>query len=354
MKYLFLFVLAATCFEISAQDKFEFKVNSHDFKTISEEKGPVTYTFVFANVSQDSVGVANVKTSCGCTSPGWSSNMIAPGDSGYVDVTYNPRNRPGVFNKTIRVLNSAGESYTLYIKGSVLPRPKSIEDELPIVFGNLRSKYRAFNLGKFTTEATVTRSFEVYNESDTAIAFLGVRDTLDYLKFEFKPKKLLPKEKGMIVISYNPTIDPELGFNSIPVELVTTDAKHPIKKYMVLSTIEEFFPEMTEEELKKTGRLSFSETVIDFGSVSEGELATESVELINSGLSTLEIRKVDSNCNCVKATIDSNSIEAGGSEILKLVFSSDGRKGRQYKTVTVFSNDPTAPTQVLSVKAEVR
>ncbi|MFZ9046990.1 MAG: hypothetical protein ACO2ZZ_14120 [Cyclobacteriaceae bacterium] len=44
----------------------------------------------------------------------------------------------------------------------------------------------------------------------------------------------------------------------------------------------------------------------------------------------------------------------GKSVDLKVKFISDDRRGRQYKTITIFTNDPINPTQTISVKALIK
>ena len=38
----------------------------------------------------------------------------------------------------------------------------------------------------------------------------------------------------------------------------------------------------------------------------------------------------------------------------KVILDTSGRRGRQYKTGTVFSNDPSAPSQMISIKADIQ
>lgn len=102
----------------------KFVAESHDFGMIKEEKGKVSYTFVFTNTGNSVLLITEVKASCGCTTPKWSKKPIPPGGKGSILVTYNPRNRPGPFNKTITISNNSEESkIQLTIKGDVIPDP---------------------------------------------------------------------------------------------------------------------------------------------------------------------------------------------------------------------------------------
>ena len=66
---------------------------------------------------------------------------VAPGAKGIIKVSYDPRNRPGVFNKTIRVSSNAENAdVVLTILGEVTPRARTIEEDYPNEIGPLRAK----------------------------------------------------------------------------------------------------------------------------------------------------------------------------------------------------------------------
>jgi hypothetical protein len=92
----------------------------HDFGDIDEKAGPVTYTFKIKNDGELALVVTKVVASCGCTSPDWTKEPIAPGKTGEIKVTFDPTNRPGPFTKTVSVYsNGKTGSYVLTIKGNV-------------------------------------------------------------------------------------------------------------------------------------------------------------------------------------------------------------------------------------------
>ena len=356
MKHILILTLLLFSIFCYGQDPvsggLQFEKMNYDFGEIDEGNGPAEITFNFVNSSNDTLMISGVRASCGCTTPGWTKESITPGDSGFVTASYNPYNRPGPFNKSLRVQISDGQTHLLYIKGVVKPRPRTIADELPTQMGGMRLKYRSLNLGRITTEKVVTKTFEVYNDSDSLISFLDDGIYPVHVKIKFEPDSLPPREKGAIIVSYDPAINTELGFNSDLLVLRTSDYLLPTKRFPVVATVEEYFPPMTDEELEKAPRLLFDKTAFDFGGIADENLQTEFV-LKNEGKTSLNIRSVKSNCQCVKTELDNEDIEVGSTAIMKVTFLPQKRRGRQYKTITVFSNDPRAPTQVLSIKANV-
>jgi len=94
---------------------------THDFGKINESDGSVSHTFVVTNKGDAPLVITRVVASCGCTTPIWTKEPIAPGKTGKIDITFNPLNRPGAFSKTISVYsNGKVGSFILSIRGEVI------------------------------------------------------------------------------------------------------------------------------------------------------------------------------------------------------------------------------------------
>ncbi len=102
-----------------ATPKMEIEKKSHDFGTI-EEGVQATVTFTFKNTGNAPLVLNSVKASCGCTTPKWTKEPIAPGAEGTITAIYNSKGRPGNFTKTITVThNGEGGTEFLTIRGVV-------------------------------------------------------------------------------------------------------------------------------------------------------------------------------------------------------------------------------------------
>lgn len=357
LRRIFMVVIATTFISLASAQDIDFFTTNHDFGEVKEENGPITYSFQFVNKGTEEVTIREVEASCGCTTPDWSGEAVMPGDTGYVIAQYNPLNRPGKFNKSLTVSYNVGESAktsSLYIEGNVQPKPKTVEDDLPTEMGQLRVKYRSLNMGKITDKEPVKEVFQVYNMSDSVVSWLPEKSQLpSYITVDFIPEAMEPESLGEISLTYDVKEKKDLGYVSDQITLYTTEEEASEKDFHVIATIEEYFPPMSNEELSEAPRLSFDRSQYDFGSVSEGSTVVGHFTLINRGRSDLEIRKAKTNCECVISKISKTVIPAGESATMEVSFNTTGRRGRQYKTITVFSNDPTAPTQMLTIKSEV-
>jgi hypothetical protein len=83
----------------------------------------VIHTFTFKNISKDRINIREVQTSCGCTTPKYSSEPIKPHRQGKIVVKYDSK-RVGTFHKTLEVLLSDQEQIELTIEGEIAPEVK--------------------------------------------------------------------------------------------------------------------------------------------------------------------------------------------------------------------------------------
>lgn len=355
MKTTLSIAIFCLCLTAQAQDPVLFIEKVHDFGELEESVKPSTYTFSFVNQSNDSLKINTVKASCGCTTPSWTREYIIPGDTGFLTAAYKTYNRPGSFNKSLRVSLSSGQQQTLYIKGSVNPREKNPKETYPVALGNVRSKFQAFNMGNFTTEKPYSRAFTLFNDSrDTIFLFPENHVLPDYISLSTSADRMLPQQRFRVSVTADPVKMDRLGFAQVSIQLATSDEQVPLKSYLIFTTVEEFFPPLTEEEKLMVPALLFETNTIDFGDLSGNTEIEKVILLTNTGKSKLNIRQIDTNCDCIVTSLKKENIAPGKEVKLKVKFLSEGRVGRQYKTITVFSNDPIKPTQTLSVKAQVK
>ena len=108
-----------------------FNDTIHDFGTVNEGT-MATYEFKFKNTGNEPVVLQNVQASCGCTTPDWSKEPIAPNQDSKITVKYNSQGRPGSFNKTITITSNAKRPVmTILTKGTVEPKKEEQKKEEP-------------------------------------------------------------------------------------------------------------------------------------------------------------------------------------------------------------------------------
>ncbi len=348
----FLVILFPTSAQLS--EPIQFDVRTFDFGEVRADQGPFEHSFSFTNNTADSIRIQDVKASCGCTVPSWSSKMIAPGASGFVQARYNA-DRIGTFSKNLQVIfEGSAQPVVLYLQGNVLPSPRSPEEELPTSLGNLHLKYRSVNLGKvLTTDLATEKYFDLYNASETPMHIDSLWQP-GHMSASFEPDTLGPGAMGQLKIVYDAKKLGDLGFQSENITLFTNDSEEPVKQISVYTTIAEYFPPMTDEELKKAAHLKILSPVFDFDRIERDSIYSTTFTITNAGQSELQVRQVEGNCTCIRTSIDKMSIKSGKEATVTVWFDTTGRLGNQQKSVTVYTNDPISPAQRITVKAYVK
>ncbi|MBT1703283.1 DUF1573 domain-containing protein [Chryseosolibacter indicus] len=359
MKSLFGFLLLFTSFYVSQGQQtkvLQFREEIHDFGSVAEDKGPVTYEFVFTNTGSRPVKILNVQASCGCTTPGWSKEPIAPGKNGFIQASYNPKGRPGYFNKSLTVTTDLEASpLILQIKGNVTSEGMHDEkSEFTFSNGSLKLKVSAFNMGKvFLRDEFAMKEFPFINGGDKPLVFTGKGVSPAHIKLEIQPTTVAPGARGVLKVSYNGKIKNQYGFQSDNVELHTNDDINPVKPFSVYATIEDYFPQLSAEDMQKAPQMKLAYTSLEFGRVGEGGSIDREIAFTNTGRKQLDIKAVQGNCTCVTASAAKTSLKPGESSVIKVSFNSQDRKGTQQKAVTIYTNDPRNPVQRFTFTAYV-
>ena len=164
-----MILMAAMLISVAAMAQeavITFEKSTHDFGKINEADGRVTTVFEFKNEGMAPLVLTQVRASCGCTTPKYTSEPIEPGQTGQITVTYNPNGRPGRFQKTVTVTSNATEPTTrLYIKGEVIPKPSQPVDKYPVKMGVLGLQKKNINLGSVKRGVPKTVEIEYANNT---------------------------------------------------------------------------------------------------------------------------------------------------------------------------------------------
>ena len=114
--------------EAPTEDNLVLKEREFNFGKIPQGK-PVIHIFEVVNNGKDSLRIANVQASCGCTTPEWEKGKVqAPGEKTNIIVGYNAASE-GVFSKQITITYNGAQSKQIVIKGEVWKTPVSSAPE---------------------------------------------------------------------------------------------------------------------------------------------------------------------------------------------------------------------------------
>ncbi|MBL7858418.1 MAG: DUF1573 domain-containing protein [Cyclobacteriaceae bacterium] len=332
-----------------------FREEIFDFGRVDESGGSVLHEFVFTNNSGRHVKVLTVQASCGCTTPDWTREPIAPGKTGFIQASYNPQGRPGYFNKSLTVTTDLDANpIVLQIKGQVDIAGPAAEKEFQLVNGNWKMKTTSFNMGKvFVRDEFMVKEFQVLNGGSKAISFTGQVVSPKYIRVDVVPAILAPGTKGIVKVSYNGKLKNQYGFQSDNVEITTDDELNPIKSITVYATLEDYFPELTPDEVAKAAHLRLTSYNLDFGRVKQSNVSVREVQFTNTGKKELTIKALQPNCTCLSASASKLTVKPGESSSIKVTLNPQDRRGTQTKALTIYSNDPQNPVQRVTLTAYI-
>lgn len=350
---VFFFLLAGIASGQTKDPSISFDKVVHDFGNITEQGGSVTSKFEFTNTGSAPLLVSQVRASCGCTTPDWSKEPILPGKRGFVAATYDPRNRPGPFDKSINVTTNTNPPTTiLHIKGDVSPKPKTIEDVYRYDMGSIRLKSNHLGFARIVKGTAVTQSMEIINMSANPVS-LSFNRVPSHLTIKTRPEIFEPNQEGVIEVTYNSELKNDWGFVSDNIDILVNGEFTGKNRLTVSASLEEDFASLTAEQKANAPSIQIEEKVFNFSEITVGTKIEHAFTLTNAGKSDLIIRKISPSCGCTTVNPDKSVIKPGESTSMKVIFNSAGKIGTQNKSITIITNDPMKSREILWVKGNV-
>jgi hypothetical protein len=324
-----------------------FTEKEFDFGTFRESEGVITHDFLFTNSGKVPLIINEVKASCGCTTPQWTRQPVLPGKTGTISVSFDPKARPGSFNKTIQVHSNADMPLvTLGIHGVVIPVDR-VEDTYKFTIGPLRLQTVYASFGEVYRGSTAQFTIKVMNTSNDKPAQLSFKQLPPHLRAAMAPEVIDPQQEGRIVIDYVSSLQNNWDYAVDRVDLLINGQAFPNNRISVTANIKENFEDLTADDLEKAPVVEFDHTTYDFGTISPDKVVEHIFSLTNNGKSGLIIRKVSASCGCTAVQPAKTLVNPGESTSIKAVFNPAGREGNQKKAITVITNDPKRSKTIL-------
>ncbi len=349
-----IILLSANMPAQTQKPKISFEKVVHDFGNIKEENGVASTTFNFTNTGSQPLIIGRVNASCGCTTPTWTKTPVPPGGKGFVKAAYNPRRRPGKFNKSITVSSNAENSrVVLRIKGNVEPKPKSLEDIYKYKMSDIRLTSNRIAFPSIINDTKRAQKLDIINMSETPVK-IDFSRVPSHLDVRVSKNPLGPNQKGHISVVFDASKKNDWGYVNDQFFLEINDKTDGKNRIFVSATIREDFSKLTPEERANAPVADFDPQRYEFGSIQQGEIIEFEYKLTNKGKRDLLIRKIRASCGCTAIKPAKEKIAPGETIAIKTTFNSKGRRGRQNKSVTVITNDPKRPKTILWIKGEVK
>ncbi len=99
----------------------KFDKSTHDFGTLTAGE-KATYKYTFTNTGTEPLIISNVKASCGCTTPSYSKEPVAPGETGFINVQYSASGSGSVTKNVTITANTKPAKTMIYLKANVVKK----------------------------------------------------------------------------------------------------------------------------------------------------------------------------------------------------------------------------------------
>lgn len=342
--------------------ELSFDKQKHSFGTLKEEQGEASVIFTFKNNGKAAVSLVDVKPSCGCTTPEWTREAVAPGKSGMVKAIYSTTGRPGPFTKTVTVRARTADApadgskdlvTVLTFEGDVKARSLGMADYYPFQSGLLRMNSNNISFNKVYQGSSATNRLKLYNDSDVPVTFTKVEVPASVTVALPAGTVLKPKDSLQVAITFDAAKANDWGFVSDRFLLYTDDSKEAVKTLYVTALVEEDFSKLTAADKADAPVAAFDSTTHNFGTVAQGTVVNYEYTFTNKGKRDLVIRKTKPSCGCTASEPSKSILKPGESSSIKVSFDTNGRTDRQVKYVTVITNDPKTPMVNLALDGTV-
>lgn len=357
--YLFLFSVLFLGLQGYAQQqttaKLVWKVNRIDLGTVLEEQGLQSVTFDYTLSQGKRFAIQEVVTDCGCTTVSYSKDSLGIGESGKISVDFDPSSAAGFFSKLVLVKgNQSQVQDSLFIEGIALPYPANLERNYPVKLGFLGFRMKKVIMGDVFDNEPKVKYLEFFNHGTMALEKQGFNaKTPAYIQIQQVQDLVRPQERGLLKVSYEAKLRPELGAVSDKIWINWGKEEEGKLELEILADLFDYFSPISKDRLDEVPQLMMSQKIIDLGEISSNTVQRRAVTLTNLGKEPLEIRKVQGNCTCLISELPKNILLPGEKMEMILVFDPVGRKGIDQRNLYIFTNDPVNPVQLLVLKSRV-
>lgn len=338
----------AALLPLAASAQLEWLATDYDFGTMKEIAGPKTGSVRFVNRGDKPVVINQVRPSCGCTGSDYTEGQIAPGDTATVSFTYNPKGRPGRFEKTVKVyVGEDNERTTIKIRGTVIGAPETLQTSYPVEVGPLRLSQRILTAGDVRYGTARHLFLQGYNQSPDTI-YPVWNHPAKSLSIGISSRAVAPGDGVTFSVYFN-TREGELpGTVSYPIEIIadSTASEPAVADVEFRANVVPDAIGPGASDLKDAPSITLSPANVDLGTV--GEKAELGFIVSNTGKSDLQIKRMYG--DGIAITRFPVRLKPGKSGECRGSVKLSGRDDGPFAVkLEVVSNDPLKPLAVIKV-----
>lgn len=318
-----------------------------DIGVIPGEIGTYYGNFDWRNLSGDTV---EITVSSGSQQLILDTGSVKVNPYQVVSISFklNTDNLIGQFQNEVAISREGLILNQYLIRSRVLAPVVDVFKEYRSVFFPFRSKSQILNFKSGFVGDTLSAEIVLYNFSGKEVDLTEATSSLIY-DLGFYPS--LIKHNGFTKMRAKLLTDTTftLGFSRSLLQLKDE------RDSLILAIPFQFTLEERPRSVEDSSPLmEINMTEFDFKSIQENSIDSTQVVITNVGAGVLELKKIESNCNCLTYQSPKQSLEQGESVQIDVYFNTKGRVGYETKTLAFFTNDPNRPTSIVVFKANVK
>lgn len=325
-----------------------------ELKNLPADDKPVTVSYAIKNTGNQPVIISRITPFSTNLKADWKKEPLAPNQSSEIQITFQPTQIQETFNYKIMVFSNARNNRAeLKISGNIVDNPAKPTLLYKYDMSGIKFKSTAVNFGQIYTWQVRTDTVTYYNTTSAPVTLKAMYQP-QHIRTEFIPAQVAPGQKGSLLITVDAPKKNDYGYFYESLILSVNDSKDYKNRLSITANLVEDFSKLSKKDLEKAPVATFDKKETGFGEIKPGEKATCDFTLTNTGKSTLFIRKTKASCGCTAVTLGNNALEPGASTQIRAIFDSKGKTGRQYKSVTVITNDPRTPETILTLQGSIK
>lgn len=336
---------------LAGAPRIEWLSTVHDFGAFKEEGGLATAIFTYRNTGDEPLVIIGARANCGCTTPRFNTEAVAPGDTATLVVAYDPSGRPGRFSKKVYVdTNTDPRRSTLEIKGTVVGAPSSIAARYPIEVGPMRLAHPAVLLGTLDSGHVKSVLENAYNASTDTLRPV-VTNLPKWLEVKAIPETVAPGEQVSLSYFVRSSRIPDWDIVTDTVTVAPFAGSPDALRVPVVVTLNEDFSTLTDKQLA-TAPVAVIEPRKHNPIIVGDKGASVSFKITNEGKDALKIRRIYTRTDGVTIRYDRDkAIKSGKSSTVTVTIGPAvlGTRPAMSLVLTVITNDPGTPRQTYTL-----
>ncbi len=350
LKLLTLLFLSGSFFSsfTYAQTKLELVQPVVDLGYMPEDTGDVLVKLKFVNVSTHSVLLQTPTSRGGVEIISWPKDSVKSRQQAEIVVLVNPYNRPGPFQRQVKVMVLPDSSvYDFEIRSYIVPSDKEFVNALNETrFGSMVFTSNYIKCGQVKENERVEKTLKYKNTSDKAIVIsLNKIKHPAYMTVTGLMATIPAHHEGELKVVIDYAKSNQLGVANEIIEIPVLNQPE-----IIIHVLSKVLPSAIQTANKPILELLSQE--IDLGELHDVEVKDTLITLKNVGFSPLVIRKIEVSHSSVEVSKIA-PIAVGASANLQIHFNARGLTGLEEKIITLYTNAPDKPIIKIKVKVKI-